>query len=95
MGPESAANIQAVASGNHYVEQEKRRRLTLGIRNYIVGRVENSGCKACGLKMMLYKPRDVGVVFQYKYGLAQPGCLSPAAIRFPGVPGEIHRGGMR
>jgi hypothetical protein len=23
--------------------------------------------------MMLYEPRDVGVVFQYKYGLAQTG----------------------
>jgi hypothetical protein len=29
--------------------------------------------------MMLYQPRNVSVVFQYKYGLAQPECLSPAA----------------
>jgi hypothetical protein len=42
--------------------------------------MENPGCKACGLKVMLYQPRDVGVVFQYKYGLAQPKCLSSAAI---------------
>ncbi|MGZ5234320.1 MAG: hypothetical protein ACXWC3_30290, partial [Burkholderiales bacterium] len=41
-----------------------------------------------GLKMMLYQPRDVCIVFQYKYGLAQPGCLSPAANEFP-CPGNM------
>jgi hypothetical protein len=53
--------------------------LPFGVCNHIAGSVENPGCKACGLKMMLYQPRNVSVVFQYKYGLAQPECLSPAA----------------
>jgi hypothetical protein len=28
--------------------------------------------------MMLHQPRNIGFVFQQKYGLAQPDCLSPA-----------------
>jgi hypothetical protein len=35
--------------------------------------MEYSRCKSSGFKVMLNKPRDVGVVFQYKYGLAQTG----------------------
>jgi len=35
--------------------------------------VEYPGCKSSGFKVMLYQPRDVGVIFQYKYGLAQTG----------------------
>jgi hypothetical protein len=31
--------------------------------------------------MMLHQPRDVGVVFQYKNGLAQPVCPHPAAVQ--------------
>jgi hypothetical protein len=30
--------------------------------------------------MMLHQPRNIGVVFQYKYGLAQPVCPRPAAV---------------
>ena len=29
---------------------------------------------------MLHKPGNIGIVFQNKYGLAQPVCLSPAAV---------------
>jgi hypothetical protein len=29
---------------------------------------------------MLHQPRDIGVVFQYKNGLAQPVCPRPAAV---------------
>ncbi len=73
MRPQPPANVQPIASGNHDVEQEKCRRLTLGIGNHVTGCMENSGCKSSGLKMMLHQPRYVGVVFQYKYGLAQTG----------------------
>ena len=31
---------------------------------------------------MLHQPRDIGVVFQYKYGLAQPVCPRSAAVEF-------------
>jgi hypothetical protein len=31
---------------------------------------------------MLHQPRDIGVVFQYKYGLAQPVSPRPAAVDF-------------
>jgi hypothetical protein len=30
--------------------------------------------------MMLHQPRNVGFVFEYKYGLAQPVCPRPAAV---------------
>jgi len=31
--------------------------------------------------VMLHKARDIGVVFQHKYGLAQPVCLDPRPLR--------------
>jgi hypothetical protein len=34
----------------------------------------------CRFQVMLHKPRDIGVVFQYKYGLAQPVSPRPAAV---------------
>jgi translation elongation factor EF-Ts len=37
--------------------------------------------KSRGFQMMLHQPRDVGVVFQYKNGLAQPVCPHPAAVQ--------------
>jgi len=30
--------------------------------------------------VMLHQPRDIGVVFQYKYSLAQTVCPRPAAV---------------
>jgi hypothetical protein len=36
--------------------------------------------KTCRLKVMLYQPRNIGVVFQYKYGLAQTVCPRRAAV---------------
>jgi hypothetical protein len=30
--------------------------------------------------MMLHQPRNIGVVFQYKYGLAQTVCPRPVAV---------------
>jgi hypothetical protein len=35
--------------------------------------MKDADCKTSGFKMMLYQPRDVGIVFQNKYGLAQTG----------------------
>lgn len=35
--------------------------------------MKDADCKTSGFKVMLYQPRNVGVVFQYKYGLAQTG----------------------
>jgi hypothetical protein len=32
--------------------------------------------------MMLHQPRDIGVVFQYKYGLAQNSPPRPPAVDF-------------
>jgi len=33
--------------------------------------------------MMLHQARNVRFVFQQKYGLAQPNCLSPAPVLSP------------
>ena len=79
MSAKPAADVEAVASWNHDVEQEKRRWVTLGVGNDVGGCVIDARCKSCGFKMMLHEPRDIGVVFQQKYGLAQPKCLSSAA----------------
>jgi hypothetical protein len=35
--------------------------------------------------MMLHQSRNIGVVFQYKYGLAQNGLPRPAAVDFEGA----------
>ena len=83
MGPQPPADIQSIASWNHDVEKKKRGGLTLRIGNHIIRGMENPGCKSSGFKMMLHQPRNVGVVFQYKYGLAQTGVPFTAACGFP------------
>jgi hypothetical protein len=82
MRPKPATNIQPIASRNHDVQQKECWRLPFGVWDHIIGGMKNPGCKSSGLKMMLYEPRYVRVVFQYKYGLAQPECLSPATCGF-------------
>jgi hypothetical protein len=52
--------------------------LPLGIRNQVGGGVKQARVKPCRLQVMLHKPRDIRVVFQYKYGLAQTVSPRPA-----------------
>jgi len=42
--------------------------------------VEQACGEPCCFQMVLHKPRDIGLVFQYKYGLAQTVCPRPAAV---------------
>jgi hypothetical protein len=42
--------------------------------------VKQAGLKPCCFQVMLHQPRDIGVVFQYKYSLAQTICPRPAAV---------------
>jgi hypothetical protein len=77
---QSAANIEPIAAGDHDIKQKQRGRLTLGVGNQVSGSLEEASCKPRCLKVMLHEPRNIGVVFQYKYGLAQPVLSSPAAI---------------
>ena len=76
---QAAANIEAVAAGNHDVEKKESGRLALGVGNEIGGGVKQACFKARRFKMMLHQPGDIGVVFQNKYGLAQTVSPRPAA----------------
>jgi hypothetical protein len=38
--------------------------------------MKHPGQKARRFQVMLHQPRNISVVFQYKYGLAQPVCPS-------------------
>ena len=51
-----------------------------GIR--LVGSVKQPRGESCCFKVMLHQPRNISVVFQHKYGLAQPVCPRPAAVEF-------------
>ena len=59
--------------------RNKRGRLALGVGNEIGGGVKQACFKACRFKVMLHQPRNIGVVFQNKYGLAQTVSPRPAA----------------
>jgi hypothetical protein len=82
MVAQAPANVQAVSAGNHDVQQKQRRRPALGVGNHIGGGVKQARIKSRGFQVMLHQPRDIGVVFQYKYGLAQTVCPRPAAVDF-------------
>ncbi len=77
MRAQAAADIEAVSAGNHDVQQKQSGRLALGVGNQVGGGVKQPRCKPGGFQVMLHQPRNIGVVFQYKYGLAQPVCPSP------------------
>jgi hypothetical protein len=79
MVAQAAADIEAIAAGNHDVEQEKRRRPALGVGNEIGGGMKQARFKTRRFQVMLHQPCDVGVVFQNKYGLAQTVSPRPAA----------------
>jgi hypothetical protein len=53
--------------------------MPLRVRNNVGWGVKHPDSKPSRLKMMLYQACNVRLVFQQKYGLAQPNCLSPAA----------------
>ena len=76
---QAPANVEAVAAGNHDVEQKQRGRLALGIGNEVGGGVKQARLKARRFKVMLHQPGNIGVVFQNKYGLAQTVSPRPAA----------------
>ena len=79
MVAQAAADIEAIAAGNHDIEQEKRGRLALRVGNEISGGMKKACFKTSRLKVMLHQPRDVGFVFQNEYGLAQTVSPRPAA----------------
>ena len=60
--------------------RNKRRRLALGVGNQVGGGVKQACRKSRSFQVMLHQPRNIGVVFQYKYGLAQTVCPRPAAV---------------
>ncbi len=82
MAAQPAADIQAVAARNHDVKQEKRGRLPLGVGNQIGGSQIRPDGKPCRFQVMLHKARNISVVFQHKYGLAQPVCLARRPLDF-------------
>ena len=74
IGAKTPAHVEAVSTGNHDVEKEERRRLALGVRNEIGGGKVRLDTESRRFKVMLHKPRNIGVIFQHKNGLAQPVC---------------------
>jgi hypothetical protein len=66
------ADVEAIAAGDHDVQQKERGRLALGVGNEVGGGVKEPRRVAGCLQVMLHQTRDVGVVFQNKNGLAQP-----------------------
>jgi hypothetical protein len=77
---QAAADIEAIATGHHDVEQEECGSLALGVGNEVGGGMEEAYFKTRSLEMMLHEPRDIGVVFENKNGLAQTGSPHPAAV---------------
>src|SRR5262249_37983312 len=75
MRAKSAADLEAVATGNHDVEEEERGGLAFGVGNEIGGSGEAANRKACGFQLVLDQPRDVWIVFENEYGLAQEPSL--------------------
>ena len=76
---QAAADVEAVAAGNHDVEEKQGGRLALGVGNEIGRGVKEACLKARSFKVMLHEPGYIGVVFQNKYGLAQTVSPRPAA----------------
>ena len=68
---QTAADIEAIAAGNHDVQQEERRRLALGIGNQVGRGVEDAGSKTRRLQMMLNETGNISIVLKHKYDLAQ------------------------
>jgi len=68
---ESPADVEAVSAGHHDVEQEEGWGLAFGVGDNVGrGSVDADG-EAGGFEVVLDEARDVGVVFEYKYELAQ------------------------
>ena len=84
MTAQAAAYVEPVSAGDHDVEKKEGRRLTFGVGNYVGGGMKQAHIETGCFQMMLHQPRDVGVVFQHKYGLAQTVCPSFTPRRSPG-----------
>ena len=84
----AAADIEPVSSGNHDVQQEKRGRLPLGIGDKIGGSQIRPDGKPCRFQVMLHKAGNISVIFQHKYGLAQPVCLARRPLGFGWIKGR-------
>ena len=81
MTPQTPAYIQPVAPRNHDVQQKQGRSLPLRIRNNVCRIPIHPHSKSGRFQMMLHQPRNVRVVFQHKYCLAQPCTLVNSRCR--------------
>jgi hypothetical protein len=82
MAAETAAHVQAIAAGNHDVKEKESRSLPFGVRNEIGWSVKQARMKAGGFQVVLHKARNVSIVFQYEYSLAQTVSPRPPAVVF-------------
>jgi hypothetical protein len=82
---QATANVEAVAAGNHDVEQKQRGGLTFGVGNQIRGGRINAGGEAGGFKVMLDQAGDIGVILKHEDGLAQAEGSFPAASAVGGA----------
>jgi hypothetical protein len=72
VGAEAAADIEAVAPGDHDVEQEEGRDLPLGLGDEVDGSSEDADGKTGSFEMVLNQAGDICVIFENEYCLAQP-----------------------
>ena len=80
MAAQPPADVESIAAGHHDVQQKQRGRFALGVGNQVSGSAVQARRKTGCFQVMLHQARDVGVIFQYKNGLAQPVCPRPAAV---------------
>jgi hypothetical protein len=85
---QTAANVEAVSAGHHDVEKEESGRLAFSVGDNVCGGVKQAHIEASCFQVMLHQPRDIGVVFQHKYSLAQTVCPSftPRTKTYPWGP---------
>jgi hypothetical protein len=77
---QAAAYVEAIATGDHDVQQEERRSLPLGVGNQVGRGMKEARGKTRGFQVMLHKTCNIRIVFKYKYRLAQPLNPRPAAL---------------
>ena len=67
----SSEPVEAVASGNHDIQQKQRRGLALGIGKYLIDRQIGPDSKTRAFKMVLHQARNICIIFQHKNRLTQ------------------------
>jgi hypothetical protein len=63
---EASAYVEAIAAGDHEVEEEEGRILAFCLGNKVCGCMEDLGRKAGRFQMMLHQTGNIRLVFKHK-----------------------------